>query len=218
VVVKTPHCAANFAFVLRTRISDRSTVCLLTIQDDKMLKRITNRIETRRPVLQKAPLQILHVLSEEFGYANEAWRQELDLSIVAMEQRIVLTGFDIDTLDKSISKDEPLIRKLHRTNTNLTWLDCTTNFERKLLEFSQESIDLCETMRDELSVRSLSRRTRMRIEQEIKSSSNSCANRQYHVRGLQERAKVQISTVGAILDLKGKLSNSYVAIVSDFTA
>lgn len=119
----------------------------------------------------------------------------------------MMTGSDIDTFDKSINKDEPLIRKLHRTNTNLTWLDCTTNFEQNLLEFSQKVIDLCEATREGQSMRALSRRSRIRVEQEIRSSLNSCSNRYYHVKGLQERAKVQNNTVGVVSNLKGGLAD-----------
>ena len=172
-----------------------------------MLHRIATRMQSRRAVLQEAPLQMLHIICEEYGCANEAWRQELDHSIVEMEQRIVMTGSDIDTFDKSINKDEPLIRKLHRTNTNLTWLDCTTNFEQNLLEFSQKVIDLCEATREGQSMRALSRRSRIRVEQEIRSSLNSCSNRYYHVKGLQERAKVQNNTVGVVSNLKGGLAD-----------
>jgi hypothetical protein len=201
VVVKSPHCTANFSFVLRTRIRDRSTICLLIIQDDDLLFRLTRRLGARKYMIRSNPLQIIHVICEEYGCANEAWRQDLDLSIVAMEQRIVMTDFDIESFDRSISDDEPLIRNLHRTNTNLTWLDCTTNFELKLLEFSQEVIELCEATRVEQGLKPLLRESRTKIDQEIKSSVNSCANRRYHVRGLQERAKVQISTVRGLWSL-----------------
>jgi hypothetical protein len=195
VIIKTPHSAANFSLMLRTRISDRSTVCLLIIQDDQMLGRAVERLYARRTTLQEAPLQILSVLCEEYGYRNELWREELDMSIVGLEQRIVKTGFDIKSFDEGISTDEPLIRKLHKTNTNLTWLDCTTNFELKLLQFSKDTTDLCETIRQEQGLTVLSRRCRTIIEQEIISLMNSCSNRQHHGRGLQERTKVQISIV-----------------------
>ena len=167
-----------------------------------MLFRLINRLEPRKSILRQAPLQILSILCDEYGCANEAWRQELDLSIVAMEQRIVMSGFDIESFDMSIRRDGPLIKNLHRTNTNLTWLDCTSNFERNLREFSQLVIELCETTREDLGLRTISRKCRTRIWQEISSSANSCTNRQWHVRGLQKRTAVQISTVSGILDSK----------------
>lgn len=204
VIIKTPHTEANFSLVLRTRISDRSTVCFLIIQDDVMLYRITSRLNARKTCLSDTPLQILHIICQEYGRLNETWRQELDHSIVEMEQRIVMTGFDIESFNRSISEDEPLIRKLHRTNTNLTWLDCTTNFERNLLGFLLEVVELCETFREERGLGSLSRRSRARIEQGVRASMNSCANRQYHVRGLQERARVQLSSVGDLSSYQSK--------------
>jgi oligoribonuclease (3'-5' exoribonuclease) len=120
------------------------------------------------------------------------------MSIVGLEQRIVKTGFDIKSFDEGISTDEPLIRRLHKTNTNLTWLDCTTNFELKLLQFSKDTIELYERIRKEKALAILPRKCRTIIEQEIISLMNSCSNRQYHGRGLQERTKVQISIVSDI--------------------
>jgi hypothetical protein len=181
--------------MLRTRLSDRSTVCFLIIQDDQMLGRVVERLYACRTMLQEAPLQILTILCEEYGYRNELWREELDMSTVGLEQRIVKTGFDINSFDEGISTDEPLIRRLHKTNANLIWLDCTTNFELKLLQFSKDTIELFESIRKEQGLTVLPRRCRTIVEQEIISLMNSCSNRQYHGRGLQERTKVQISIV-----------------------
>jgi hypothetical protein len=195
VVVKTPHSEANFSFVLRIRISDRSTVCLLMIQDDQMLDAVVHRLYARKRMLQEAPLQILSILCEEYGCRNELWREELDMSIVGLEQCIVKIGFDIKSFDEGISTDESLTRWLHKTNTNLTWLDCTTNFELNLLKISKETIELYETIRHEQDLTMLPRRCRTLIECEINSLMNSCSNRQYHGSRLQDRTKVQIAIV-----------------------
>ncbi|KAH8786771.1 hypothetical protein F5882DRAFT_115494 [Hyaloscypha sp. PMI_1271] len=197
VVVKTPHSEANFSFVLRIRISDRSTVCLLMIQDDQMLDAVVHRLYARKRMLQEAPLQILSILCEEYGCRNELWREELDMSIVGLEQRIVKIGFDIKTFDEGISTDESLTRWLHKTNTNLTWLDCTTNFELNLLKFSKEMIELYETIRHEQDLTMLPRRCRTLIECEINSLMNSCSNRKYHGSRLQDRTKVQIAILSS---------------------
>ena len=123
---------------------------------------------------------------------------------MAMEQRIVMAGFDIKSFNTSIHQDEPLLKNLHRTNKNLTWVDCAKNFERNLRESSQEVIELCEAAREGLGLRTMSRRCRTRIGEEIRSSVNSCTNRQCHARRLQEKAKVHISTVSEVIKLESR--------------
>jgi hypothetical protein len=200
VVIKTPHSAANFSLVLRTRIIDRATICFLVIEDDAMLESILARlyINETREKLQEAPLRILSIVCAEYGYRNELWRERLDVSIVGLEQRVTQTGRDIESLGEGIVEDESLGKWLHETNTNLTWLDCTTRFEGKLLELTREVAELCETLRLEQALSMLPRRCRTSIEQEVRSLMSSWENRRYHGRGLQERAKVQLSTVSQI--------------------
>jgi hypothetical protein len=160
-----------------------------------MLDTVVDRLYARKTMLQEAPLQILSILCEEYGCRNELWREELDMSVVGLEQRIVKLGFDIKSFEEGISTNESLIRRLHKTNTNMTWLDCTTNFELNLLRFSKKTIELYETIRQEQDLSILPRRRRTLIECEISSLMNSCSNRQYHGRGLQDRTGVQITIV-----------------------
>lgn len=148
--------------------------------------------------LQESPLRLLSIICEEYGHRNELWREELDISIVSLEQRIVPTEFDIENFGEGIVEDESLGRNLHETNTNLTWLDCTTNFELSLLQLTREVVERCEEMCEEQNLTTLPKRCRSSLDQEIRSLMSSCENRRYHGRGLQERAKVQLSTVSGI--------------------
>jgi len=200
VVVKTPHSASNFSLVLRTRIVDSATICLLIIEDDVILGSLLARLHVPKTMkqLQESPLRLLSIICEEYGYRNELWREMLDISIVSLEQRIVKTGFDIQSFGEGMAEEESLGRKLHKTNTNLTWLDCTTNFELSLLKLAKVVVERCEEMREEQLLTPLPKRCRSSIDQELRSLMSTCENRRYHGRGLQERAKVQLSTVSEI--------------------
>ena len=149
-MLQCPHSPLRtFSCVLRIKISDRSTTCLVVDAEEERIDLQIQRLQSWQIQLQKSPLHILSIFAEEYGCRNERWRENLDHSIVDMEKHIGMTGFDIDALDAAADEFEPLTKDLHIANISLIWLDCTTNIELALEKFSEEMVALlikCEMM------------------------------------------------------------------------
>ena len=202
IVIQFPHSPLKtFSCHLRLRLSDRSTTCLLIDEDEARIDKLIESLRLRRPQLQLSPLHVISIFAESYGYKTERWRADLDHSIVDMEQHIGMTGFAIGALDDfvddfALTRDLHLLTKrLHIANTNLIWLDCMTNFEHALSIFGDEMTTLCEELRTEKGLTSLSRKDRTLLTQESRFNQRDCEFRRYQARGLQLRVQTQINIV-----------------------
>lgn len=197
-ILKYPHSPLrSISCVIRTRLSDRYTTCLLFDEDEDRIPTLISRLGARRDLLDRSPFHLICILAEEFGYRAERWRENLDHSIVDMEKCIGKTGFfDVEPLADPVEDHEQMLRDLQIANTSLIWLDGVTNFELELARFGGQMIDLCESLRDMKGLQTLSTRERTALEQDSRFHLNGCEFRRYQAHGLHQRVQTQISIVG----------------------
>lgn len=196
--MKFPHNPlGSFTCATRTRLSDRSTVCVLFWEDEENVKVIVERLQLRRDKLIRSPLHLITVLVEEYSRIMEHWRHNLDRSLVEMEKYIGKTGFDTDPLTLPDDDYEELIKDLQTLNTSLIWLDHMTKFEHELGKFGSTMVNLCETPRKECGNMGLSPRVLEELDQTARFHLNDCEFRRYQGSGLQTRAQTQISLVSS---------------------
>ena len=194
--MQSPHSPTKtFSCVLRTQVSNGLTICLLIAEDDTRINDFIEKLQARRKKVERSPMYFISLVAEDYGYKNEAWRESLDRFIFDRESIIHAASFYTDIFDEKSDEMQRMIVKLHRTKNRLIWLDCTTHFELALVKYSQEMVELYETLRQNRGLTTLSMSHRTLLQQEINFHQNACLLRRYQAQGLQQRVQTQINIV-----------------------
>lgn len=194
VVMQSPHSPAeSYSCVLRTQVSNGLTICLLIAEDDTRINDYIEKLQARRKKVETSPLYFISLVAEDYGYKNEVWRESLDRFIFDRESIIHAASFYTDIFDEKSDEMQRMIVKLHRTKNRLIWLDCTTHFELALVKYSQEMVELYESLRQDRGLTTLSTSHRTLLQQETNFHQNACLLRRYQAQGLQQRVQTQIN-------------------------
>ncbi|KAL5330662.1 hypothetical protein ACEPPN_000181 [Leptodophora sp. 'Broadleaf-Isolate-01'] len=195
VVVQTPYSpVSNLSLVIRVDIAERSAKACVLNYNTSEINALWDRLQVRQGMVQKNPLLLLSIVFEEFGYASELFREQLDREVARIERASGHTSLSFRPSAWN-TEYEALTRDLHACSTDLIFMEHVTEFERTWGAFCKDTLSVLETLRLERGLQGLSKRETVQTAQCMDYHLNLSQMRKTQALALQKRVQLQINVV-----------------------
>lgn len=185
---------------MRIRLTDLSTVCLLSVMNGNTSRTIERIFSKRGRLISSHPLHFLVLALEARSLEHNAAFEKTLYRIYEAESATEMTPPSWKLQLPNATRDwladfDNLLRRLHELHTQMCHFDTVSDFHVKWAIFILESVDLLEELRTEVGLPPMLKRDSRVLRERIQFTLTRCEYTSAKTKEMLARVKGQINVV-----------------------